>query len=334
MPSWPQILGELHPVHDTVRRKYLRELHELTGRNTIAYYSGWMEKEFLVRQGLTGIEVNDSDKNGFMAAIHQLDRSKGLDLILHTPGGDVAATESLVDYLRQMFGTNIRVIVPHMAMSAGTMIALAAKTIVMGKHSSIGPIDPQVRGGLAAHAIIEEFEQAKREIAADQTAMAVWQPIIAKYSPTLVGECLKAINWASSIVSEWLKTGMFAGETGADALAATVVNELGSHANTLAHSRHISAQRAADFGVNVTVLEDDDALQEAVLSVHHAYVLTLTETPAFKIIENHNGVAFISSVQVNVQPAAPQQPNPQPPPQAESLLATDAGNELDAAPAP
>jgi ClpP class serine protease len=104
----------------------MAQLSGLTDRNVIAYYSGWLQKGYLEQQGIRGFEVNDDDKNGFMATIHQLDRSKGLDLLLHTPGGDTAATESLVDYLRSMFGTDIRAIVPQLAMSAGTMIALPA----------------------------------------------------------------------------------------------------------------------------------------------------------------------------------------------------------------
>lgn len=53
-----------------------------------------------------------------MATIHTLDRSKGLDLILHTPGGDIAATESIVHYIRQMFGLDVRAIIPQIAMFA------------------------------------------------------------------------------------------------------------------------------------------------------------------------------------------------------------------------
>ncbi|MBL3747680.1 ATP-dependent Clp protease proteolytic subunit, partial [Mycobacteroides abscessus subsp. massiliense] len=162
-----------------MRRKALADLAKYTQRNVILYYSGWLEKQPLVSQGLP-VDVNDSDKNGFMAVIHKLDRKKGLDLILHTPGGSVAATESLVDYLRAMFGTDIRAIVPQLAMSAGTMIALSTKSVVMGKHSSLGPIDPQIMG-MPAHGIVEEFNQAKTEIASNPATMAVWQPIIAKY---------------------------------------------------------------------------------------------------------------------------------------------------------
>lgn len=306
MPSWDKVQGEIKKagsVHDVIRRQHLRGLSDLTGRNVIVYYSGWMEKEFLIKQGLTGHEVNDSDKNGFMSTIHELDRSKGLDLLLHTPGGDVAATESLVDYLRAMFGKDIRAIVPQIALSAGTMIALACKEVLMGKHSSLGPIDPQF-GGLPAHGVIEEFNTAKREIAADPNTMAVWQPIIAKYPPAFVGECAKAIIWANDMVRGWITSGMYAGDSDAAPAADRILNELSDHALTLSHARHISMQKAKELGIKVVELEGDQKLQDAVLTVHHACVQTLAETPAFKIIENQNGIGFITSVNIGQpQPA-------------------------------
>ena len=300
MPSWNAVQTEIKSAgstHDIIRRQYLSRLHEYTGRNTIIYYSGWLEKDALVRSGLTGIEVNDSDKNGFMSTVHQMDRSKGLDLLLHTPGGNVAATESIVDYLRAMFNHDIRVIVPQLALSAGTMIALSGRSILMGKHSSLGPIDPQING-TAAHGVVEEFETAKREIRTDPTSVALWQPIIAKYPPTLIGECLKAISWAEAMCRSWLTDGMFADQPDPAAAAQTVIAELGSHALTLSHERHISADKARSLGLKIEMLEDDQELQERVLTVHHACALTLGETPAFKIIENHLGVSFITSARV------------------------------------
>ena len=136
MPSGHTILEEIKKsgsTHDIIRRNYLKSLSSLTGRNTIAYYSGWLQKP-----NIPGLHVNDADKNGFMTAIHQMDRKKGLDLILHTPGGETAATESLVDYLFSMFGTNIR---PSFQRPPVHMIACSCREIIMGKHSSLGPID-------------------------------------------------------------------------------------------------------------------------------------------------------------------------------------------------
>lgn len=304
MPNWRTLLDEVKAAgspHDLIRRKYLAKLQKYTGRNVIIYYSGWLQKREIIRQGVLGFDLNDEDNNGFMAAVHGLDRSKGLDLILHTPGGEIAATESLVDFLRSMFGTNIRAIIPQIAMSAGTMVACSCKEILMGKHSNLGPIDPQING-IPTHGIIEEFNRARAELQINPAAIPLWQPIIAKYNPTLIGECEKAIKWSNDMVKEWLISGMFAGEIDASVKAEKAVSELGDHALTLSHNRHISISHAKDIGLNVKALEDDNKLQDAVLTVHHACIRTLEDTPALKIIENHYGVAFIKSVAL----AAPQ----------------------------
>lgn len=307
MPNWNELLGELQragSAHDVIRRRYLAELSERTGRNTIVYYSAFLQKPQFQQQHPEPFSVNDSDKNGFMATIHGMDRSKGLDLLLHTPGGDIAAAESLVSYLRAMFGTDIRAIVPQLAMSAGTMISCACREIVMGLHSSLGPIDPQL-GGLPAHGVVEEFQKAAKEISDDPKQIPVWQPIIGKYHPTLIGECQKAIRWSEEMVEEWLTSGMFDGKTkpGPAARAKKVRKELGDHALTLSHARHIDYAKAKEIGLNVTALEADDDLQDAILTVHHLCVQTLADTKVVKLIENQDGVMFAQLVQVQQQAA-------------------------------
>lgn len=301
MPNWKEQLDEVKAMgssYDVLRRKYLKELFDLTDRNVIIYYSGWLQKS-----NLPGLGINDEDKNGFMSAINKMDRSKGLDLLLHTPGGDTAAVESLVDYLRKMFGTDIRAIIPQIAMSGGTMIACASKQVVMGKQSSLGPVDPQFNG-IPAHGVIEEFTRAHKEIKADPSKIPIWQPIIAKYSPAFIGECQKAIDWSEQLVREWLKTGMFITDTDSEQKINRIVEELINHAITLSHARHLSAEKCLSIGLNVDMLERDQGLQDAVLNLHHACMLTLSQTPAYKIIENQNGTAFIKIVtQVIVEKA-------------------------------
>ncbi len=294
MPNWHEIHNELKEAgsaQDIVRRKYLGLLSERTGRNTIIYYSGWLQKN-----NSLALQVNDADKNGFMTVIHKLDRSKGLDLVLHTPGGETAATESIVDYLKSMFDNDIRAIVPQLAMSAGTMIACATKEIIMGFQSSLGPIDPQFRG-IPAHGIVEEFQRAFLEIKADQTKMAVWQPILNKYNPTLIGECEKAIEWSEQMVEQWLSENMLKGVRGKTEKIKKIIEELGDHAVNKSHSRHLSMAKCKEIGLRIRNLEDDPVLQDLVLSVHHSCIHTLSTTNAFKIIENHEGIAFIQSQQ-------------------------------------
>ncbi|MBI4848847.1 MAG: ATP-dependent Clp protease proteolytic subunit [Nitrospirae bacterium] len=297
MPSWNEVLTELQTCNrvdalDYVRRKYLVQLQEYTNRNVIAYYSGWLQKP-----GLGNADICDDDKNGLMATIHKLDRSKGLDLILHTPGGDIAATESIVDYLRKMFGNDIRAIIPQTAMSAGTMIACSCKEIIMGKQSNIGPIDPQFNG-IPALGVLKEFETALAETKKDPSTIPIWQTVVAKYHPTFIGECKNAIDWSTQIVSTWLETNMFSGNPDAKESAEKVVDQLGSHEDTKTHARHIHIDEAKSFGLTIKSLETDfpDTFQDTVLTIHHAYMHTFANSVAIRIVENHIGNAIVFNI--------------------------------------
>lgn len=297
MPSWNEVLIEMqarpaHPI-DLVRKKYLEKLYNHTKRNVIAYYSGWLSHP----KNNPSLIVNDEDKNAFMASIHNLDRSKGLDLILHTPGGDLAAAESLVDYLRRMFETNVRAIVPQLAMSAGTMIACSCKEIVMGKQSNLGPIDPQL-GGIPANGVIAEFKQAMEEVKRDPYKIPIWQSIIGKYHPSFLGSCQLSINWSEKIMNEWLMSGMLLSDPDSRSTAAKIVKGLSSSDTTFNHARHIHLEELKDFGLKIIHLEDDPILQDLVLTVHHSYMHTFSMTHALKIVENHLGVATVRMANV------------------------------------
>jgi ClpP class serine protease len=189
--------------------------------------------------------------------------------------------------------------VPQLAMSGGTMIACASKEIIMGKQSSLGPIDPQLTG-MAAHGVLEEFDQAFKEITGDPAKIPLWQVILSKYPATLLGECQKSIQWSETMVKDWLATGMFKGMRNTatrDAKIKHIVEELGDHSITLSHARHISAKKAKSTGLKVKFMETDPDLQNAVMSVHHSLMLTFNGTPATKVIENHEGKAYIQTLQ-------------------------------------
>lgn len=301
MPNWSDLvkeIGQLGSPFDILRRKYVKELADYTGRNVICYYSGWLQKPEIG----PSVAVHDIDKNGLMTTINGLDAAKGLDLVLHTPGGDTAATESIVDYLWQKFGGDIRCFVPQMAMSAGTMIACSCKEIWMGRQSSLGPIDPQFRG-IPAHGVIEEFQRAYKEIVGDPRTIPVWQPVIAKYSPAFIGECEKAVKWSNELVDTWLARNMLNDTIEKEKTISTIIRELGDHSVSLAHNRHLSASKCKEIGLKIMDLESDQDLQDKVLSVHHIYFHTLSATPAFKIIENNQGMAFILQAQQVLLPA-------------------------------
>jgi len=301
MPSFSEIQREIHEEgvpatpYDKIRRKYLRKLYEKTGRNTILYYSGWLQKP--VRSIAPLMSINDDDKNGFMSAVRGLEVSKGLDIILHTPGGNIGATESLIDYLKQKFHGDMRAIVPQLAMSGGTIIACACKEILMGKQSSLGPIDPQING-LPASGIVSEFYHAYREMKQDKSKINVWGPVISRYPPSLVENCKNAISWSKELAEEYLTGSMFRDDLRRDSDRAMekiseIIRLLTDQNMTKSHSRHIPMPICQDTGLKIVEMEKDHDLQDLILSVHHASALTITNTHVLKIIENQNGQAYV-----------------------------------------
>jgi len=231
-----------------------------------------------------------------MNAVHKLDSTHGLDLILHTPGGHVSAAEAIVGYLKSKFGCNVRAIVPQLAMSAGTMIACSCSTIIMGKQSSLGPIDPQY-GMIPAGGVIEEFNRALKEVAEDPRTLPIWQTIISKYHPTFVGNCEKAIARAEMVVRGWLCDNMLREEPDCERKAANVVASLLEIGKMQGHDVHIMSPKAREIGLSIVQLEDDQKLQDLVLTVHHAYMHTFSMAPTVKIIENPLGAATVDMFQ-------------------------------------
>jgi ATP-dependent protease ClpP protease subunit len=297
MPNWSSILQEI-AVHqatqtesafDVIRRKYLKKLVEHTGRNVIAYYSG-----FLTKPNIAGTEINDEDKNGFMLCIHEMDRSKGLDLILHTPGGDGAATESLVDYLRSMFGNDMRAIVPQIAMSAGTMLACSCREIVMGRQSSLGPIDPQY-GMISAVGLLQEVRKAHDEIIANPASALFWNPILSKITPSFLQRCEWAIQASDHFIKQTLRRNMLSSLEEREILERidSICRILSNQEESKEHNTHFQTDQCKNAGLEISKLEDDQTLQDLVLTIHHCYMHTLGNTPALKIVENHCGRAMV-----------------------------------------
>ena len=187
-------------------------------------------------------------------------------------------------------------------MSAGTMLACASDQIIMGKHSSIGPIDPQMQlqtplgfRSVPAQAVLDQFEKAKKECE-DPKNLGSWLPILNQYGPTLLVECQDALDLSKKLVSEWLEIYMFKGQTNAKNLSAKIAKQLADHGEFKSHGYHISLEQAKKLQLNVDDLEKDQSIQDLVLSVFHATTHTLDATTAVKIIENNKGKAFMKMI--------------------------------------
>ena len=325
MPSWGELLQELHtdigpegPDFDGLRSKYIKRLSEITGRAVIVYGSAWLQR---AGQADPNHLVQPADVHALMECCHQVPERE-LDLILHSPGGSGTAAEQMINYLRTQFAY-IRAIVPLQAKSAATMLALGCDEILMGNHSELGPIDPQIQvpvpGGARfapATAILRDFDRARSEISANIKALPAWTPILHSYAGGLIEICKQQIRFSQDVVAGWLQRYMLSQEDIgiSEGERATVANEIAeyfgseqSYDRFREHGRPIRIEQLSDLrGIRVRRLEDDDQLQDAVLSVYHAFDLTVNSRPVSKIVENHRNKRYLKiSAQVIIQTSSP-----------------------------
>jgi len=111
--------------------------------------------------------INIEDSEEILRVIRLTREDLPIDLILHTPGGLVLAAEQIALAMRRHKG-KVTVLVPHYAMSGGTMLALAADEIVMDENAVLGPVDPQI-GSFPAASILAAVERKAIDRVDDET---------------------------------------------------------------------------------------------------------------------------------------------------------------------
>ncbi len=284
----------------------MEKLAAKTGRATIVYYSAWLTSPEAPPDALS---VGLGDVAGFMEACSNTSERE-LDLLIHSPGGDPDAAEQICAYLRTQFD-HIRAIVPMAAMSAATMIALSADEIVMGTHSQLGPIDPQLTirtpegpRRASAQAIKDQFSMALEQCK-DPANLPAWMPILRTLAPGLLATCDHAAKRAEAIVAKALEHNMFRDRKDAAEKAASTAEWFGDAAEFLSHGHPVRRDQAREHDVDVHDLEVDSEFQDLVLSVHHAIMISFSATPMIKLIENQRGRAWLAAVSTNAQLVLP-----------------------------
>jgi len=305
MPSWNELLQEFNsrtvPKEklDWFNNEFKSNLTMIGkrrgDRNVLFYASSFLQKPTTQANLL---QITSEEINGFMSMIHGLDCSKGLVLVMHTPGGLINAVESIVDYLWSKF-LAIEIIIPTYAMSAGTMISLSCDLIIMGRHSQLGPIDPQMPfmgGYVSARAIVDQFDQAKSEIVTNTDLSHAWYPILQSMGPSLVKEADNALKYGERLVAERLEQHMFNGDPENRKKATDTAAWFNNASVHKDHGRRIGRDEARAQNVKIEDLETDQELQEAVLTAYHLVTIMFEQTPAGKLLSNNLGRSWIKNV--------------------------------------
>lgn len=303
MPSWSELLSEKQKHENDpgwLDRELKGRLNAVSKQRSnavvIFYASAFLQKQGSDRNLSI---IAREDINGFMNALHGALTNNGLVLILHTPGGDPNAVESIVEYLHSKF-SYIEVIVPYLAMSGGAMISLASNLLLLGKQSQLGPIDPQIVIGNKTHsarAIQEAFEQAKQDIENDVKFGHLWAPILQSMGPSLFLEAKKNLSYSKELVVNWLNKRMFEDIDNKNERGKIVDNiatyfnaeETENHGQIHVHGQRIGTTKLQELGIKSEFLEDDPKLQDNVLTAYHLMTLIFETGPSLKFIASNRG---------------------------------------------
>ncbi len=259
--------------HEAIAR-----IEALTERNFISYSSFF--------QHPAGI-IDDNDPRLIETLLQSIDLSKyggTLDLMINSPGGSPTAAEKVVLTCRS-YADSFRVIVPQTAMSAATMVAMGADSILMTPTAELGPIDPQMvlrlPDGQAIMRPAKAFIDAYLDLV-NKTQLAIVnnQPphpfieLLRKVDFPWVQVCLKARDLAKKIAVEFLSKWMLSGKE-PDEIAAVVTNFL-TEGEGGSHGRAIRHEKAREFGLEKTeTIPTDSSLWRAIWELQersHHYV--------------------------------------------------------------
>ena len=182
------------------------------------------------------------------------------------------------------------------------MISLASDLIVMGKQSQIGPIDPQFflnNKFYPARAIQETFKRAEKDITSNIQLAHLWAPILQSMGPSLILEAERSLSYSGELVKKWLKKRMLKAKQN---IVDEVVKYFNAEKTTDGQQIHVHGQRIGreklrELGLKVEWLEEDQDLQEAVLTAYHLMTLIFEQTNAVKFIANHQGKMWVKSQQ-------------------------------------
>ena len=310
MSSWSALLEEFNSQKDPKDPNWFDErlkenLDAISKRRggaaVIFYASAFLQK------AVGNVSITREDINGFMNALYGAPTEKGLVLILHTPGGDPNAVESIVEYLHAKFG-RIEVVVPYLAMSGGAMISLAGDLLLLGKQSQLGPIDPQLivdNKVYSARAIQEAFTRAREHIEGDTRLAHLWAPILQNMGPSLVVEADKNLRYSQELVANWLYERMLSDvaedkdrKARAENIAAYFNAERTSnHGQVHVHGQRIGAAKLEELGLKLEFLEDNQELQNDVLTAYHLMTLIFEMSNSLKFIASDKGKMWVKKEQ-------------------------------------
>jgi hypothetical protein len=273
------------------RKAQLKRISELRGGRDILVFAANLNAF------KAPISINFSD---LLPINDQLSNLKGtkLDVLLETPGGSGETVEDIVRILRGKY-SEVSMIIPGWAKSAGAIMAMSGDEILMEPASALGPIDAQMtwQGKVfSADALLEGVEKIKKEVESSGILNKAYIPILQGLSPGELQEAENALNFAQELVTSWLATYKFKNwnvhastgkpvtEEEKTARANEIAGILCDHQRWRTHARSIKLDDLQNMRLQVTDYCKQPDLADAIRRYYVLLQMTFV-TNIYKVIE-------------------------------------------------
>lgn len=253
-----------------LRQLLIRDIEEITGRRLIVYFANRFEQ--------ADIDARDAL---YVTELLGDIGPEPLDILLETNGGQTDATEALISTIQNLSG-DFRVLVANAAKSNGTLIALAARSIVMGASSELGPIEPAFNG-IPCSILV--------------------QPQIAQENFPLHMFGQYALQQSRALAKKLLSEGMMKGRTEQEINDS--VQKLSSRDVYYSHGSVINHAEATALGIKIEYLPPGDPLWERMWLLYCMYDHDCRKSRYLKVFEGH---ARSTAVAAMLQPTATASP--------------------------
>lgn len=290
---------DLFASQQKARREVLKKLEGLLGPK--AAVIGFIS---------SGGAIEERDIPAFGDVLMSVGDVETLNLIIHSPGGDGATAEKLIELCRA-YCKKFRVIIPDKAKSAATIVALGADEIVMGHCSELGPIDAQVPivvGGIPRYVSAQSFidaqvslqDEFKKRLKADPNADVrdILQQLASLDLP-FIDHCKKLMAFSRDVARKNLRAHMFSKVKPASAQTSRVnkvLDELSQPDRFQIHSRMIDANAAKTrLGLKVQILPRQSELWESIWTYYiraDVFLAGRHGAPASKLLESREESLF------------------------------------------
>jgi hypothetical protein len=240
------------------------------------------------------VEIDDYDCDMLQSVLQQTDLSKGLVLMISSPGGDTLAAERIVNICRAYSGTNdYWALVPGKAKSAATTICMGASKIIMAPPSELGPVDPQIireedgqTKWFSAFSLVTGYKTLFNDAVNTKGNVEPYVQQLARYDIRDINTWEGFIRASKDIAIKVLASGMMSG-TSPQEIERKIQVFLDPSAGTQLHGRAIYSAEAKSCGLTVEDLDVKSSHWNAIYELHYRTEMYVN-TRVAKVVESQS----------------------------------------------